>query len=161
MGRTAVVLEFDRSEDGPDVKADPGGGANVTAPHYSAPGDDSAPLPGDVVAMSRSNGTGAEHVTGYHDGKNDGIAKAGEKRIYARDPAGVVVAEVYLQGDGTILFKNASGAGTLNPDGSMTLNGAKVTLTGDVITASGVSLDLHVHPTPMGPSGPPTPSAPP
>src|SRR5690606_28930585 len=116
-------------------------------------------LPGDTAALEDSTGTGAQQVSGYQDTKNAGKAAKGEYRVYARNAAGVVMAELWLKGDGTIEFSNLLGAGKLNPDGSAEINGAKITLLGDVITAAGVSLDTHVHPTPFGPSGVPTPSS--
>jgi hypothetical protein len=45
-------------------------------------------------------------------------------------------------------------------DDHIKINGAKVTKTGNVITANGVDVDNHVHPTAMGPSQAPTPSPP-
>ena len=107
MSRAAEVIEFTRSvEDGAlvaDVKVDAGGGDGATAPHYADADDDSQPLPGDTVALAESSGTGAEHVTGYSDPLNQGQAGPGEKRIYSRDPiTGLVVAEVWLKGDGTV-----------------------------------------------------------
>lgn len=162
MGRTAVVVAVDRTDAGHDIQVDPGGGADVSAGHFDSSGDDSPPLPGDLAAISRSSGTGREHVTGYHDPNTERVALDGEKRIYGRDANGKVVGEVHIKRDGSAVVKNAGGAVvTLNPDGSISVNGGKVTPTGDFITAAGVSLDLHVHPTALGPSGPPTPGPPP
>ena len=106
VSRVAQVLDATRVNDedghGLDVKCDPGGGNNITAPHFADAGDDSPPLPGDFAALADSSGSGAEHVTGYADTKNAGRAAKGEKRIYARNPSGAVVAEVWLKGDGTV-----------------------------------------------------------
>lgn len=106
MSRIAEVLDSTRVNDegghGLDVKCDPGGGDNVTAPHFADAGDDGRPLPGDFAALEDSSGSGAEQVTGYADTKNAGRAAKGEKRIYARNPSGEVVAEVWLKGDGTV-----------------------------------------------------------
>lgn len=162
MGRTAEVVAVDRTDAGHDIQVDPGGGAIVSATDFGPAGDDSPPLPGDLAAVSRSSGTGREHVTGYHDPNNDRVALDGEKRIYGRDANGNIVGEAHIKRDGSVVVTNQSGAiVTLNPDGSVSVNGGKVTPTGDYITAAGVSLDTHVHPTALGPSGPPTPGPPP
>lgn len=158
MGRLGEVLDFERTEDGPETKVDLGGGEIVTAGHYDSAGVDAPPLPGDTAALEDSTGTGAQQVSGYQDTKNEGEAAPGEVRFYARNAAGAIMAELWMKGDGTIEFSNTLGAGKLNPDGTAEINGATITLTGDVITALGVSLDTHLHPSPMGPTGPPTPN---
>lgn len=105
MSGVALVLSTERvsGEDGHgvDVKVDVGGDP-FTADHYAGAGDDSPPLPGDTAALAESAGSGQEHVTGYADTRNVGRAAAGEKRIYARNPSGAVVADVWLKGDGTV-----------------------------------------------------------
>jgi hypothetical protein len=76
--------------------------------------------------------------------------------------------------EGTSVLQNASGSvylelgsdggihnGNLKVNGSLECNGARLTPTGDVITKTGISLTTHFHPTAMGPSGPPVPTAPP
>lgn len=159
MGQLGEVLDFERTDDGPEAKVDVGGGEIFTASHFDSAGCDAPPLPGDTAAIEDSTGTGAQQVSGYLDPEaSNGKAEPGEYRVYARDASGAVVCEVYLQSDGTILFENAAGSGKLNPDGSAEINGATITTTGDVITAAGVSLDLHVHPSATGPTGPPTPT---
>jgi hypothetical protein len=105
MGRIAEVLSVERSGAGALVKVDPGGGANVSAEHFGDSGDDSLPLPGDFTALEESAGAGAEQVSGYHDSKNEGKAKPGEKRIYSRSTAGTPVAEIYLRDDGRIVIE--------------------------------------------------------
>jgi hypothetical protein len=160
MGRLGEVLDFERTGSGPETKVDCGGGEIFTASHFDSAGCDAPPLPGDTAALEDSTGTGAQQVSGYLDPLDaNGKAEPGEYRVYARNAAGVVVCEVYLQSDGTILFENAVGSGKLNPDGSAEINGATITITGDVQTASGVSLQNHLHPSPTGPTGPPTPTA--
>lgn len=121
MGRIAKLLSFVRGEANgskvSDVKADPGGGANLTAQHFADPGDDSHPLPGDYVAMGGAAGTGRVNAVGYLDPKNEQKAQAGEKRIYARDGNGDSVVEVWLKADGTAVVINSEGSVTLRPDG--------------------------------------------
>lgn len=122
MGRLAKVLSFlYTARNGAkvaDVKVDPGAGENITGEHFAAPGDDSQPLPGDFVVIVAAPGTGRSSVVGYLDPNNEQKATAGDKRIYSRDGAGAVVAEVWLKNDGTITANNANGSAVLNPDGS-------------------------------------------
>ena len=125
MGLIAIVQSFVRVVRNEakisDVQVDPGGGANLTAEHFSAPGDDSHPIPGDYVTISKVGGTGRMVVTGYLDPLNDPVATVGEKRIYSRDGAGDIVAEVWLKVDGEITILNANGQVTLKPDGAVLL----------------------------------------
>jgi hypothetical protein len=121
MGRIARVLSFVRSLSNgakvTDVKSDPGGGANTTAQHFAPAGDDSHPLDTDytlLVPLPRSGGAAA---VGYLDPSNTPKAEAGDKRIYARDSSGAVVAEVWLKNDGTALVSNGNGSIELAPDG--------------------------------------------
>ena len=104
MGRVATVKKSDRSKVGEaqvlDVIIDPGGGALVTAPHFGAPGDDAKPLAGDKAVTVKSQGSGKEVVVGYLDEANEGISKNGERRIYARDSDGVIVADVHCKAGG-------------------------------------------------------------
>ncbi len=139
-----------------DVKLDPGGGPNVTAEHFSAPGDDSYPLAGDYVVNVSIQRSGGSAVVGYLDPKNDQKAAAGEKRIYARKADGSSVVDLWLKNDGTAVLENANGKITLAADGSIkgensngdielasngniTLNGAAITITGDSITLTGAT----------------------
>lgn len=175
MGRIARVISFLRGERNgakvSDVKTDAGGGANVTAEHFQPAGDDAFPLDSDYVIINPVAGTGREVVTGYLDPLNAPKANAGDKRIYARDASdGSVVVEVWLKNDGTAIVSNSNGSFTLSPDGSIkglngagvfelevggdfVANGAKMTTSGDVVTASGVSLDNHPHAQPNDSGG--------
>lgn len=51
----------------------------------------------------------------------------------------------WLKSDGSIAIENGAGHIRIAADGTVTINGATVTLGGDVQTAGGVSLDTHVH----------------
>ena len=123
MGLIAKVLSFTRSEAGAakvsDVKMNPGGGANITGQHFSAPGDDSVPLAGDYLATSKAKRTGSESVVGYIDPNNDQKASSGEKRIYARDADGNLIVEFWLKNDGSAVLENEKGSVTLGADGSI------------------------------------------
>ena len=149
MGRAVAVLSATRANRNgmtvTDIKCDPGGGANVTAEHAQPAGDDSHPLPTDYAAVSSAAGTGRQTAVGYFDTANTPKTQPGEKRIYARDTAGALVVEVWLQNDGSCVVTNGAGTLLLQPDGEFNINGARITTDGDVITAAGVSLDNHTH----------------
>jgi hypothetical protein len=169
-GGVATVLDSERTtEDGAhvvDVKADLGGGDNVTLDHFAPPGVDALPLPGDAAAIGDGAGTGNANATGYNDPKNAGRAKPGEVRVYGRDPDGNVVNEVWLQGSGDVVIENAEGGISIAPDGTVTINGVTFSPQGEVKapleisamnSAVPVKLSTHTHPTGTGPSGPPMP----
>lgn len=125
MGRIAKVLSFVRAIRGTanvsDVKIDPGGGANVTPEHFSAPGDDSFPLTTDYVVTEDVPRTGGEAAVGYVDPINTPKAREGDKRIYARDPVtGATVIDLWLKSDGSGTLENSNGVSTLAADGSQT-----------------------------------------
>lgn len=166
MGRIAKILNFiGATRNGAkirDAEVNPGGGANVTAPHFAGLGDDSYPLRGDYAALVPDEGSGRENVVGYLDPKNQHKAQPGDKRIYARAGNGDQVVELWLKNDGSAIIDNEAGTFTLNPDGSfimtngagtMTLqtsgefniNGFIIKTNGDAVTASGVSLSNHTH----------------
>ena len=147
-----------------DMKVDPGGGALITAKFFSAPGFDSLPLTTDFVIAVPIPNSGGFAIVGVADPKNDPQSSEGEARIYGRDSAGDVVNEIHLKSDGSILIKNliagseielkadgsaviTNGLGTfeLKLDGTIDMNGATVTLLGDVISFAGISLTNHVH----------------
>jgi hypothetical protein len=149
-GLIGEVKGIERTTEGIDITADPGGGATVSAQHFGPSGDDAPPLPGDFAALEDSPGAGGKQISGYHDPNNASKAADGEKRIYARNAAGIVVAEVWLKADGSVeIISTVTGFKTI------------VNSTGDVLAKAGtpnqVGLTTHVHPTAMGPSGPPTP----
>lgn len=132
----------------PEAKVDRGGGDSITAYHFSAPGDDSQPLPTDVVYLGDDEGKGNAQILGYQDPKTSPAAALGEKRIYARSGPGVVSAEVWLKADGTLVLKNSLGSIELDPTGNVT---AKTPL-------GSFGAATHTHSTPFGPSGPPLPN---
>jgi len=167
----ATVLSFARrvinGQNAADVKANPGGGANITGRHLGAPGDGSPPLPGDLAALLPLAAEGAQAIAGYIDPANAGAAAPGERRFYSRDASGAIVATIWLRNDGQISILNAvglfvidaagsitltNGAGTftIDPAGNVTVNGTLVTIngatvpaSGDVLTAAGYSVNDH------------------
>lgn len=148
MGRIGKLISFVRATVGTtktsDVKVDRGGGDNRTPQHFSAPGDDSFPLPGDFVAIVDQAGTGRDSAVGYVDPKNLQKATAGDKRIYARDANGDQIIELWLKNDGTATLSNANGSFTLAPDGSITgtnANGSYQLQAGGDFVVNGVTID--------------------
>jgi hypothetical protein len=165
MGIVGRVLSFFRVTRGSaflsEVKsALSGSNHNRTVAHFSAPNEDSAPLPGDFELVIKQRGTGRYAVVGYADTVNAKKSEGGEKRLFSRNAGGTEVAELWLKNDGSIRLSNAFGYFELKPDGSVESNGAKITLIGDFITASGVSLMLHTHAvtTAPGTTGPAIPT---
>jgi len=161
VGRIGKLISFVRAVVGTtktsDVKFDRGGGDNRTAQHFSDPGDDSVPLPGDFSAILEQAGTGRDSAVGYVDPKNLQKSQAGDKRIYARDANGAQIVEVWLQNDGTATVQNATGSVVLAPDGSITgtnpngsfalqaggdfvVNGVTIAANGDVTIPTSLSL---------------------
>lgn len=86
----------------------------------------------------------------HHDGET------GSKEIVVQYPGGQ--HRLKFSGDGSSIELETSGSLSATVSGGATINGAKVTAAGDVITASGVSLQSHMTPSPFGPLGPPTPT---
>ena len=168
MGRIGQIIEFFRSIRGDakfdELKIDLGGGDNATAEVFRSAGEDSQPLPTDYVfAAENETRNGGFAVVGFVDPKNEGLAGPGAKRTYSRDPeTGDIVAEVFLDNDGTVTTKNENGTVTLSPDGSFSaingsgnitlgedgnvnINGAVIDTGGNLTTASGISVDEHTH----------------
>ncbi len=159
MGLIAIVKSFTRAvRNGArlsDVKVDPGGGANITGEHFADPGDDSHPLTTDYALLVKTRQSGGLAPSGYADPVNTPKAAAGEKRIYGRDPStGLVVNEVWLKADSSVIISNALGAIELKADGSVDINGAVISPLGAIQTALGRDLDTHVHPITSGSSAP-------
>ncbi|MBW1725988.1 MAG: hypothetical protein JRJ62_00120 [Deltaproteobacteria bacterium] len=145
MGRIAKVLSFlrltRRDAKVSDVKLDTGGGANITAEHFSSPGDDSFPLTTDYAITVDIPRSGGGVVVGYIDPINTSVALEGEKRIYARDPAnGSIKVALRLKNDGAVTFSNANGSMDLAVDGTFNINGVTIDkdgkLTANIVDAT-------------------------
>ena len=145
MGRIGTVSAWIRKALTGEVRNDPGGGAVLQSSRFTAPGVDSVPLPGDYVLTVEVQGTGSTAAVGVVDGQNASTANPGELRIYARDADGALVVSLYLRNDGSAVLTNGSGMATLQPSGEFNINGARITTDGDVISATGVSLNNHTH----------------
>lgn len=73
-----------------------------------------------------------------------------EKSLVLRNAAGDAYIEI--NDDGIVIN------GNVKVNGALEANGAKITPAGDVQTATGVSLALHLHGSAMGPTTPPVPT---
>lgn len=171
-------------DDGPWARVDPGG-LPLHVEHLSAAGDDSPPLPDDLAGIVDALQTGGAFVAGYRPPAGEVVSLPGEVRRFGRDEDGKRVNSFRLRRDGSIELEALGGSITLkrggatitiNADGSIeledsgggefllrdgicTINGARITETGDVITALGTSVDTHGHiGSPTAPDGPVTPT---
>lgn len=121
MGFVGRVVSFERTVvDGaqaPEVSVDRDGDEVVTAFHFSAPGDDAPPLPGDLVHLGEGAGAGAVDALGYQDPATAGSAAPGERRLYARSADGAVAVELWLKGDGSVELLTGDTAIVVNADG--------------------------------------------
>lgn len=165
-----------------EVKIDVGGGDIKTAQDFQSAGNDSFPLTTDKAIAIEIPRTGGVAVIGYLDPLDNKSAVAGESRMYARDPGtGLVISQVYLKSDGSIVSSNANGSLELKANGSINginsngsfelesggdfvANGVTIDKGGNIttsadVTAGTISLKTHTHPagTPPGPTGPPIP----
>ena len=97
-----VTTEGEDDEKSYDVVVNPGYGANITAKHFHAPGDDSPPYATDIAVLVQVPGSEEFVVVGYVDPVNESVVSGGEKRFYSRDDKGVPIGELWIQSDGTI-----------------------------------------------------------
>lgn len=149
----------------PEVTVDRGGDEIVTAHHFSAPGDDGPPLPGDLAYLGDDEGAGAAQAVGFQDPATPGKAAPGERRLYARSGPGAVAIELWLKADGSLVATGlAGGVLALGPDGSGRVGNAlgelAVDAAGNVTWKTPLGTNgaaTHSHSTPFGPSGPPIP----
>lgn len=116
------------------VKASVRFGQNVLADIYAASGDDSPPLPDDMLYLADNDATGGRSCLGVVDQVNAPEAEPGEKRLYARDSNGAPVVIIWLKADGTL---------ELNGD---TDNAVRFSALQTKLTALENQLKLHVHP---------------
>lgn len=140
---TAVGEYRAQGDTGPEVEGKLGGeieggeSDGATLDHFAPAGDDSPPLPDDFAIAIELDGESDTYVSGGYADETDKVAKPGEKRIYARDPDGAVVSEIYLPGDGSIAITQTGGASiTVATDGAITIDsGPKgITLTGATVS---------------------------
>lgn len=145
MGRIAKLIAFLRGSGSSEAKADTGGGSIRQADHFSNPGDDSVPIPGDYAAYVEAPQSGVFFCVGYIDPGNEQTAQPGDKRIYARTPDGAQIVELHLKNTGEAALSNENGYLTLQPGGDVIINGLRIDKNGQIITPEGVVLNTHKH----------------
>lgn len=146
----AFVREVVNGVSVPVTSIDRGAGRGSSSYHFGPSGDDSPPLPGDVAAcLERVAGNGSTAAVGYQDPKNAGKALPGERMMYARNPQGEVVLEVYLKGDGSFLVESKTGSAIeLKTSGTVIVDASSIKLgrtastgvayEGAIVTGTGV-----------------------
>ena len=143
MGLIAFLKSFTRTEQNgakvSDVKIDIGGGDIATAEHFSTPGDDSAPLPGDYTISVNIERAGGRVIVGYLDPKNDQKAGLGEKRIYSRKADGSNAVDLWLKADGSVILANELGSFTLQSNGECVINNVTIDPSGNISTLGTIS----------------------
>ena len=104
MGLIGSFLELIRTTDGDanvtEVKVDLGGDDLLTAQHYQPSGVDSHPLPDDYILLTPGPEAGTYLIAGFIDGKNAGVSRPGDLRLYVRNSNGTVQGELHLTNDG-------------------------------------------------------------
>lgn len=149
-----------------EIENDPGGGRVVTSVSYQPAGFDSSPIPGlDGCVTVGVGGTGKRVALGFVNPERSDITAPGEVSLYARDGiTGAAISIVHLRNDGTMLIfsavggnqvtlnpsglcvvANGAGAIALEPSGEIDLNGAKISVAGEITNAAGVVLGTHDH----------------
>ncbi len=128
-GSVGHVESFDRTT--AETKVDPGGQTLVTAQHYTPPGVDASPLPGDFVALQPCAGTGRVQELGVCDPiAANRKAANGEHRIYGRNAQGVAICEVHCKADGSVVIAVLSGSAPIEirSAGTITINSPDIRL---------------------------------
>lgn len=146
MGRVGRFLSFIKGTGRNESRSDIGAGDIIEAVHFSPPGDDSPPMPGDYSANMENSPSGTFVAVGYIDPNNESSASPGEKRIYARGGDGQQVSQVYQKNDGSVEISNLAGGSVLmESGGDVLINGVRITTDGEIITPQGVVLNNHKH----------------
>jgi hypothetical protein len=138
-GSVSPVSEYrPDGDDGAEIQVDLGGGDLADADVFGPAGEDSPPLPDDDALLVKLDGeTETLAAVAYADATAR-TAEPGERRLYARDSSGAQVAEVYMQGDGTVTVTGATGSTVeIAADGSISISGASVAF------QTGIDLGAH------------------
>jgi len=123
-------------------------GDNRVVEYFQSSGEDSPPLPNDNVALIDVQRQGGKSAVGVMDNKNTGVAVPGEKRIYARNTNGAVVAEFHLKGDGSFSLTDKAGnySFSINAAGDAALVCTSFEITTPTLTNNGTNIgDSHNH----------------
>lgn len=147
--KIARVVRTEDGEDGVEVVVAADDDNLETVDHFTLPGIDSRPIPGDfaqIVPMANDHW----QTVGY-DMVNVPVAKDGEVRIIARNPDnGEVVATFHMAGDGSVTINGL----VIDKDGNLRTPGEVTTSKGGL----DINLSDHIHLHSMGPTkGPSSP----
>ena len=113
---------------------DLGGGDMVTCVDYMPSGYDAHPVPGDFAVLVPAPESGSYVIVGWVDPWNQGVAKEGEQRMYARSGVNVVGA-LHVTVDGQ------------KPDGILTELIARADRTDAALNALASLYNAHLHDT--------------
>lgn len=103
-----------------EVKMSRDGSPSITGDQVGPPGDDSPPLDTDSALGIELDQSGRVAAAAFYDPKNPSKAEPGEKRFYSRDPkTGLIVAEVFMKGDGSVEISNLLGSFKLDKTGAL------------------------------------------
>ncbi len=81
-----------------------------------------------------------------------------EHRTYARDADGVITAEIWSRANGDVEIVSVKAGGKVKINGVEIDQQGNITTPGEVTAKADtvpIPLSAHLHPTAMGPSGPP------
>ena len=144
-GTDRVIADGEDKDHGTVVTVSAAAGDDISVEHFSPPGIDAPPMPGDFAGTFEGTGNGEFIAAGYIDVKNAGTAEPGDVRIYSRDANGAPVAEIKLIGlgdislesgttmieitaEGDVNIANASGSIVLAANGKVSINGSNLTV---------------------------------
>jgi len=123
VGRVLQILKITkRGATVPEIKAEVRKGQIKRMERFNPPGDDSNPLPDDLVFSVSRPETGIWAALGYIDQDNAPVALAGEKRFYARDTSGNIKSTIWMQNDGKVTIWNDNAMVTIAADGKVTID---------------------------------------
>jgi hypothetical protein len=144
-GTDRVIANGEDKDHGTLVTVSAAAKDDITVEHFSPPGVDAPPMPGDFAGTFEGTASGEFIAAGYVDVKNAGTAEPGDVRIYSRDANGAPVAEVQILGlgdisletgttmieitaEGAVNIANASGSIVLAANGTVSINGSNLTV---------------------------------
>lgn len=149
IGAIGRLLNFNRSENNgtnfSQAVVDRGAGVSSTVEYFQPVGDDSHPLPGDYVILIPVRRQGGYSAVSYIDPKNEQVAAAGEKRIYARNAAGDAVCIVWLKNDGSVHITNENGSFVMQANGDVVINGVIIKANGDIDAPGRIDADGNIE----------------
>lgn len=133
------------------IKVQVMGKNDIQTPAEALPyGIDSNPVKDLVAVYAASSVKGEPVILGYL--QKNRLAEVGALRLYATDDAGAEQNYIYLRADGTIEFGGSADNMVRYSELERAFNELKEDYN-NFLTA----FNAHVHPTPAGPSSPPTP----